>query len=212
MPLFRSVPVCGHIFRLPGQRYNVHALPGPSSWPALHTHRYLRGLLDQWYARMLVHVRINRLSVLKTCYCFFSYKFWALYWNKEPLCALRMVIGIPVGRKQPTYSFSWNFYMNATAEQGPHLQGNLQCATKFTVPVAPQRSRTYTCSYSRGRARSSPRRGLLRMHHLLSAVFYSHWWTVMYQQSPDSKSLHMVSTFHNNTVWDIWRNALCQCV
>lgn len=30
-------------------------------------------------------------------------------------------------RKQPTYSFSWNFNTSAIAKQGPHLVGNLQC-------------------------------------------------------------------------------------
>lgn len=53
-------------------------------------------------------------------------------------------------RKQPTYSFSWNFYMNAIAEQGPHLQGNLQCATKFTVLVTQPHSHTHnTCTHTR---------------------------------------------------------------
>lgn len=51
----------------------------------------------------------------------------SLLWHKEPLCALRMVIGIPMQRKQPTYSFSWNFYMNAIAEKGTTPTG------EFTV-------------------------------------------------------------------------------
>lgn len=88
---------------------------------------------DYWIngTHMLTHIHINILSALKTCYCFFFSNSQPLDRYKEPLCALRIVIGIPVWRKQPTYSFLWNFYMNAKAEQGPHLQGNLQCATKF---------------------------------------------------------------------------------
>lgn len=131
----------------------------------------------------------------------FSHNFWPLYWYKEPLCALRMVIGIPEGRKQPTYSFSWNFYMIAIAEPGPRLWGNLQCATKFTVLVTPHVSQGYAQSSLRTEEWPS-------LHHLLFAVFYSHWWTVMYQQlSLEPKSLHMVSTFHNYTVRDFWSNA-----
>lgn len=74
--------------------------------------------------------------------------FEPLYWYKEALYALRTVIGIPLQRKQPTYSFSWNFYMNAIAELGPHLQGNLQCATKFTVLVTQPHSHTHTRTYT----------------------------------------------------------------
>lgn len=56
-----------------------------------------------------------------------SPNFQPLPWHKEPLCALGMVIGIPMQRKQPTYSFSWNFYMNAIAEKGTTPTG------EFTV-------------------------------------------------------------------------------
>lgn len=73
----------------------------------------------------------------------FSPNFQPLCRYKEPLCALSMVIGIPVRKKQPTYSFSWNFYMNAIAEQRPHLLGNLQCA-KFMVLVTQPRTATHT--------------------------------------------------------------------
>lgn len=55
--------------------------------------------------------------------------------SKEPLWALRRVIGIPAQRKQPTYSFCSKFYMNAITEQGPHLLGALQCATKVMALV-----------------------------------------------------------------------------
>lgn len=62
--------------------------------------------------------------------------------------------------KQPTYSFSWNFYMNAIAEQGPHLQGNLQSATKFTVLVTQPHSHihTHTLTHTHRHAQSSLRR------------------------------------------------------
>lgn len=127
----------------------------------------------------------------------FSSNFQPPYWYKEPLCALRMVIGIPMPRKQPTYSFSWNFYMNAIAEQGPHLQGNLQCATKFTVLVTQPHNHT-PHTHTHKQAQSWHEEGVFSVCiHLKSPVFYSHWWVVVYQQlSPGSKSLHMVSTFH----------------
>jgi len=130
----RSVPVCGHIFRLPGKRHNIHTLPRTSTWPALHTHRHLRRLLDQWYTHSCAYPHWHAEHIWKLL-LLFTRNFQHLCQYKECLCALRMVIGIPEGRKQSTYSFSWNFYMNAIAEQGPHLQRNLQCATKFTVSV-----------------------------------------------------------------------------
>lgn len=81
----------------------------------------------------------------------FSSNYQPLYWHKELLCARGMVTGIPMLRKQPTYSFSWNFYMNAIAEPGPHLQRNLQCATKFTVLVTRPHNHTQTCTVMRWR-------------------------------------------------------------
>lgn len=91
---------------------------------------------DYWIngAHKLAHIHINTSSVKAVIA--FSPNFQPLRWHKAPLCALGMVIGIPLEWKQHTYSFSWNFYMNAIAEWEPHLQGNLQCAAKFTVFVA----------------------------------------------------------------------------
>lgn len=99
----------------------------------------------------------NTGSMVHTCLCICTLTHWVhsklviafppnlqpLHWYKEPLCALGMVIDIPVWRKQPTYSFSWNFYMNAIAEQGPHLRGNLQCATKLTALVTQPHTHTH---------------------------------------------------------------------
>lgn len=87
---------------------------------------------DYWINGMytLAHLHINMQSALKTCLLSII-----LSASPQTSCTLRMIIGIPQKRKQSTYSFHWNFYMNATTEQGPHLQGNLQCATKFQVWV-----------------------------------------------------------------------------
>lgn len=152
---FRSVPVCGNVFRFPGERHNVHTLPWPSTWPALHTHRHIWRLLDQWYTH--THTRSHISTLTRRAVVAFSPHFqpllltqrsslcpWDGYWHSSAV-------------ETNTYSFSWNFYMNAIAEREPHLQGNLQCATKFTVFVA------HLYSYTHGHAQSPLRREFLSL-------------------------------------------------
>lgn len=217
--LSRSVPVCRYVLRLPRQRHNLHTLPRPSSRPALHTHGHLRGLLDQWCAHACRHPH-QRVECTQKPVIAFAAKLQPSDWHKESLCALRTVTGIPTARKQPTYSFSWNFYMNAIAERGPHLQGNLQSATKFTVWLTWRpHNHTHIHTHTHTLAQSWHEGWVFSVCiHLTSPVLYRHWWVVMHQQlSPGPNSSHMVSTFHNHTAWDVWSNylspsLLCLCV
>lgn len=141
----------------------------------------------------LAYIHINTLSALKAVIAF-SPNFQPLYWHKEPLCALRDGYWHSSGVETNMYSFSWNFYMNAIADWEPHLQGNLQCATKFAVFV------THLYSYTHGHAQSSLRREVF----FLSVYISSLKCFLVTGLSPGSKSLHMVSTFHNRTVRDVW--------
>ena len=100
----------------------------------------------------MVHTCLHISTLARWVHSKLVIAFSPLHWYKEPLCALRMVIGIPMRRKQPTYSYSWNFYMNAIAEQGPHLRGNLQCATKFTSLVTQAQSHTHIYTHTHTRA------------------------------------------------------------
>lgn len=86
---------------------------------------------------------------------------------------------------ETTHSFSWNFYMNATAEQQPHLQG------KFIVS---HKVHSLCHTICRATQQSSLRREFTTslQHFLVTGL------------SPASKSLHMVSTFHSHTVRDVW--------
>lgn len=57
--------------------------------------------------------------------------------------------------RQLTRSFCWNFYMNATAEQGPRLWGISQRVTKFMVLVTQLHSYTHARAYDM-KSMSSP--------------------------------------------------------
>lgn len=100
----------------------------------------------------------------------------------------RLLLAFRREGKQSTYSFSWNFYMNTIAGQGPHLCGNLQCVPQSSGSYLHNHWLTHT---------SVTKRGTLSMP--LSAVLQP----VDQQLSPESKYLHMVSTFHNRLVGDV---------
>lgn len=103
----------------------------------------------------------------------------------------------------PLIHLAGTFYMDAIGEQGPHLQGNLQCSTKFTVLLV---ACTHTCT-------AIPMQGALFACISSLKCFTAHRRAVEYQQlSPSSKSLHMVFTFHNSTVRDVCSKFVCLCL
>ena len=93
-----------------------------------------------------IDIHINMPNALRSSYYFFFSPSRFEPPDKETLCALRMVMGIPLLRKQPTYSFCWTFYMNAIAEQWPHLQRNVQCAAKFTLLLTQPNGHAHACT------------------------------------------------------------------
>lgn len=52
-------------------------------------------------------------------------------------------------RKQLAHSFCWNFYMNATAEEGPRPQGISQRVTQFMVLVTQLHNYTHIRAHDR---------------------------------------------------------------
>lgn len=115
----------------------------PTSWAKTPPSHALWGLppARTTSARTALEIIGSMVGMLRRC---------VLRCYKAPLC-LRNDYWHSRSWKQLTHSFRRSFYTDAMAEkQGPHLQGNSQRATKFTVLVTLLHS--YTCTHTRTHA------------------------------------------------------------
>ena len=167
---------------------------------------------DYWIngTPVLAHIPSDKPSALKSCYCFFHETSSLFDRHKEPLCALRIVTGIPGGRKQSTHSFSCNFYMNTAAQQGPHLQGNLQCATKFTVLVTLPHAYTYTHTSAQSSQRREPFLHASPVSSILQPLTGCRLSTVVSGVKVLARGLH-ISQPHSQRHLDLLRLSLPLC-
>lgn len=115
----------------------------------------------------LAHTHIIRLSALQSCYCLFHKTSSLSADTKGLFVLLGWLLAFQREENSPLIHLVRTFYMNAIAEQGPHLLRNLQCSTRFTV------LQPHACTHTHTSMRCHPHARSPLCIHLQSRVFYN---------------------------------------
>lgn len=197
-----SVPMLWLLFQIS----TCTLAPRPTSWEKTRHSRALSGLPLTRTTSAQTSLKITGSMVHMHKYStVLSHAVFKPFWKRVPLCPPDGY-GHSRGGKTAHIHFAGTFIRMPSPNRG-HTYWGIHSVSQsswsqshscITTPLPPQ-TRTHTDEEC----------VLPVCIHLESPMFYSHWRVVMYQQlSPGSKSLHMVSTFHNRAVYDVWTNSL----